>query len=224
MTGTVTPYITNITSEHIDKPNYVAMVSASCQPSADLVAMYQAIPLLYDVDIAVSEQLDTVGQWVGISRNLDIPLTGVYFSFDTANVGFDQGVWMGPYDPVTGRTSLPDDYYRLLIKVKILNTHWNGSKADAYALVNAIFSVLGYTFFIEDPCNLTINLGLLGSGPPAGITQALLTSGKFNIKPATIHIANYIYQTVTGPIFAFDINNTSFSGFDIGGWANIIPN
>lgn len=224
MPGTTIPYISNITSEHVDKPNYVAMVTASCQPSADLVTLYQAIPLLFDVDVAVGEQLDVVGQWVGVSRNLDTPLTGVYFAFDTADVGFDQGVWMGPHDPVSGLTSLPDDYYRVLIKVRILNNHWNGSKPDAYVLVNAIFSVLGYTFFIEDPCNLTVNLGLIGTGPPSGIVQALLTSGKFNIKPATIRIANYIYQTTTGPLFAFDINNAHFSGFDIGGWANIIPN
>ncbi len=224
MTGSVTPYLGNITSAHADKPNFMAMVGASCQPSADLVAMYATIPLLYDADTAIGAQLDVVGQWVGVNRNLSIPLTGVYFSFDTDGVGFDQGVWMGPYDQVTGLVSLPDDYFRMLIKVRILNNHWNGSKSDAYTLVNAIFSVLGYTFFIEDPSNLTINLGLFGSGPPAALAKALLVSGKFDIKPATIHIAEYIYQSVSGPIFAFDINNSMFAGFGTGGWATVIPN
>lgn len=214
----------NITSEHSDKPHYVQMVESTCRPSAELINLYESIPGLYDVDVAVGPQLDTVGRWVGISRNLDIPLTGVYFALDTTGVGFDQGVWMGPYDPVTGLTSLPDDYYRLLIKVKILNNHWNGTKSDAYILANEIFGSLGYIFFIEDLCNLTINFGLIGSGPPSGMAQALLTSGKFNIKPATIQIANYFYQSVPGPIFAFDINNTQFAGLDVGGWATVVHN
>ncbi len=224
MAGDVSKYTNLITSQHADKPNFVSVVSAACQPLADLSDIYSRIPQLYDVDVAVGQQLDVVGQWVGVSRNLSAPLTGVYFAFDTAGVGFDQGVWLGPYDPVSGLVSLPDDFYRVVIKAKILNNHWNGSKADAYTLANAIFSVLGFSTFIEDHSDLTINIGLVGAGSPSAIVQALLTSGKFDVKPATIHIANYIYQSAPGPIFAFDLNSSLFAGFDTGSWATVIPN
>lgn len=224
MSGNITPFTDNITSEHADKPNFVAMVGQTCQPSADLIELYNQIPLLYDVDVAVGTQLDVDGQWVGVSRYLNTPLTGVYFSFDILGVGFDEGVWLGPFDPITGLTRLPDDIYRILIKVKILNNHWNGSKNDAYTIFNTIFAQLGYSFFIEDYSDLSFNQGLIGPSYPVALVIALLTSGKLNVKPAGIRIRNYIYQSVPGPIFAFDINNSSFAGFDTGGWAIIIPN
>jgi hypothetical protein len=217
-------YTDLITSEHIDKPNFNALVAATCQPNVDLIALYSTISALYDVDTAVGEQLDVVGQWVGVSRDLNEPLTGVYFSLDTVGAGLDQGIWQGPFDSSTGLVSLPDEYYRILIKVRILNNHWNGSKENANILVNNIFSAIGYTFFIEDPSDLSMRLGLIGSGPPTALATALLLSGKFNIKPAGVHIASYIYQSAPGPIFAFDLNSTLFAGFDSGAWATIITN
>lgn len=224
MAGNITPYLSIITSEHSDKPKYTSMVGQTAQPFADLTALYDSIPLLYDVDVAVGAQLDTVGLWVGVTRQLTAPLAGVYFAFDTADVGFDQGVWMGPYDPATGLVSLPDDYYRMLIKIRILNNHWDGSKDQATTLVNAIFNVLGYQFFIKDHADLTMDMGLIGPGSPSAIVKALLTGGKFDVKPDVVHISNYIYQTVSGPMFAFDLNNSLFAGFDTGAWAQYIAN
>ncbi|MGC7970039.1 DUF2612 domain-containing protein, partial [Salmonella enterica] len=72
------------------------------------------LPFDFDLDQAIGVQLDAVGEWVGISRNITVPLAGVYFSFDIAGLGFDQGVWKGPFDPDTGLTTLDDDTYRLL--------------------------------------------------------------------------------------------------------------
>lgn len=224
MSGDVVLYTALVTNEHADKPKFMAMVAASVQPPADLIALYQTISALYDVDLAVGEQLDVVGQWVGISRKLSAPLTGVYFALDTVGVGFDEGVWLGPYDPTTGLVSLPDDFYRLLIKAKILNNHWNGSKADAYTLIDLIFQSFGYQLFIEDPCDLTMRLGLWGLTIPPTIVIALLVSGELNIKPAGVHIAAYLYQSQPGPIFAFDLNNAMFGGFDTGGWATVVTN
>ena len=224
MAGDVTPYTDLITSEHSDKPNYMQMVAKTLQPHADLLALYQQTPTLYDIDSAVGAQLDTLGQWIGVTRTLTTPLTGVYFAFDTAGVGFDQGVWQGAYDPSSGLVSLPDDFYRVLLKVRIINNHWNGSKSQAYSIGSTVFSQLGYTFFMEDKADLTMNLGLIGSGPPTPIAKGLLTSGKFNIKPAGVHIAAYLTQTVAGPLFAFDMNTSNFAGFDNGGWAAVTQN
>jgi hypothetical protein len=224
MSGDVTPYISLVSSEHADKSNYMAMIAVSCQPSADVTALYKTIPVLFDVDLAVGQQLDVIGQWVGVSRQLTTALVGVYFAFDTTNVGFDQGVWQGPTDPSTGLVTLPDTYYRILIKVRILNNQWDGSKPMAYTLMNAIFGPLGYSIYIEDNANLTMNLGLVTAGPQSAIALALLTSGKFNIKPATIRIAYYINQSVAGPIFGFDINNSLIAGFDTGGWGSLTAN
>lgn len=223
MNGNVTPYLNNITSEHSSQPNYTAMVAASCQPIADLVNSLKSVPGLYDVDLAVGSQLDIVGQWVGVSRYLNVAIPGVYFTLDDANLGFDQGVWRDSSNPATGLTALPDDYYRLAIYTRILNNHWNGSLQDAYALSQILFAPLGYQLFIADYCNLTMSLGIIG-GAPTPLLQALFTQGLINVKPAGVRIDSYIFPSNTGPMFALDINNVDFAGFDNGSWATIVTN
>lgn len=135
----VSKYTGLITSEHADKPKFNAMVSAVAQCFVDQQnALGNFIPS-FDLDEAVGDQLDTLGAWVGISRRVRTPLTGVYFSFDIAGVGFDQGVWQGPFDPSTGITLLDDDTYRLLIRAKIGANHWDGTLASSAAILNLIF-------------------------------------------------------------------------------------
>lgn len=201
-------YLDLITSEHADKPNFTVMVGASLQPTVDISNQLSLFPALFDIDLAVGQQLDVIGQWVGVTRNLAIQLVGVYSAFDTAGVGFDQGVWLGPYDSVSGLTVLPDEYYRLLIKMDILNNHWDGTKDQAYIIAQTIYGSLGYKLYIEDNCDLTINLGLVGTAPPTLLVQSLLTSGIMEIKPAGIHINAYYTQSSLGLIAGFDLPAT----------------
>lgn len=222
MAGVVTVYENLVTSEHRDKTNFLAMVAKTCQPSADITALYNSIPLLFDVDTSTGQQLDVVGQWVGISRYLSIPLTGVYFALDTLGVGFNEGVWKGPYDSASGLASLPDDYYRLMIKMDILNNMWNGSIEDAYLVAQTVFGPLGYQIFIIDPSNLTMKLGIIGSTVPSAIIKALLANGDLEIKPIGVRITEFVYQSISGPLFAFDLNTAYFAGFNTGGWATLI--
>jgi hypothetical protein len=135
----VSKYTGLITSEHADKPKFNAMVSAVAQCFVDQQNALGTFIPSFDLDEAVGDQLDTLGAWVGISRRVRTPLTGVYFSFDMAGVGFDQGVWQGPFDPSTGITLLDDDTYRLLIRAKIGANHWDGTLASSAAILNLIF-------------------------------------------------------------------------------------
>ena len=218
-------YLNLITSEYDSKPLFTAMVSASVQPWVDNINLTNVIPMLYDIDQAVGEQLDTVGLWVGISRNLKVPIAGIYFAFDTVGVGFDQGIWQGPFDPSTGLVQLPDEFYRFLLKATILNNVWDGSTSQAYALADIVFQSYGYSIYIEDPANLTMNLGLIGPGTPSPLLLALFIGGYLNIKPAGVHINNYYTQSTSGPIFAFDLNDgVIFGGFDNSSWALVTPN
>lgn len=224
MAGDVTKYLNLIPSANADKPDFSTMIAAVTQAWADVASVYGSIPGLYDLDVAVGTQLDVIGQWVGVSRQLTSPLTGVYFAFDTAGVGFDSGVWLGPYDPVTGLTSLPDDYYRMVIKMKILNNHWDGSVPGAYEIAAVVFGALGYSIYIEDPCNLTMRIGLIGISVPPALVAAMFTGGLLQVKPAGVRVSEYFYQTVPGPLFGFDLNNSTISGFDTGGWAAVVSN
>lgn len=115
-----------------------------------------------------------------------------------------------------------DDFYRVILKVRILNNHWQCNKPSAYDLANTLFSSLGFAFFIEDHADLSITLGVIGEGIPSEEIITLLTGGYLDVKPVTIRIAGYAYPSGPGPIFAFDIENTNFAGFDAGFWATII--
>jgi hypothetical protein len=69
-----------------------------------------------------------------------------------------------------------------------------------------------------------MQLGLIGSGPPVPIVQALFTSGKLNLKPAGIKLAAYVTQAAHGPLFALDLNTSNFAGLDTGYLANFVFN
>lgn len=214
-------YTALITSEYSASPNYMEMVAQTCQPFADLVSVLQAAPFTYDVDIAIGNQLDVVGQWVGVSRLVEVPIVDVYFSFDLAGVGFDEGVWWYKGAPENELVSLPDDFYRAVIKARILNNHWNGSKEDAYKLATWIFGPLGYTLLIKDNADLTMALGLAGGQPPTQLIIALLISGKFDVKPAGVQIINYFFPYAPGPIFALGplpIEEDVLAGLGTGYW------
>ena len=223
MSASTAKYQGLITSEYQNSPNFISMINTSCQPCADSISLYSEMNTLYDLNTAVGEQLDAVGQWIGVSRNLQTPITNIYFALDTVNLGFDKGIWQGKYDPSTGLTQLPDDYYRVVLYSKILNNQWNGTLQSAYALAEPIFAPLGYTLYIEDHGNLFVSLGLIGAQLPSSLTVAILTAGFMDIKPLGVAIQAYFTQSVVGPIFGFDIENSILSGFDVGGWAIITP-
>jgi hypothetical protein len=222
MTAQLTDYTSLITSEHQSAPQFMAMVSVLAQWAVDRRTLLASIQALYDIDTAVGQQLDRVGEWVGISRNLSLPLTGVYFSLDTTGLGFDQGTWKGPFDPSTGLVSLPDDQYRILLYATIAANNWDGSVPSAYVAWNTIFAPLGYTILIADNQDMTMNVALVGPTPDA-VTLALFTGGYLNLRPAGVGITNYYLPSVPGsPVFGFDVGNAAIAGFDSGGWVRAL--
>lgn len=142
-----------ITSEHSDKPKYMAMVGAVAQPLVDALNVSQGMPDDFDLDTAIGVQLDQVGLWIGIGRRINTPLTGVYFSFDTVGLGFDQGVWKGPFDPDTGVIELDDETYRLLLRAKIAANHWDGMMETSKPILDAVFNPDGGAEFLEVTAN-----------------------------------------------------------------------
>lgn len=127
-----------LTSEHAGKPKFSAMVAAVAQCFVDQINVMQSIPDAFDLDTAIGVQLDAVGLWAGITRHVNTPLN-VYFSLDTANLGFDQGSWQGPFDPGAGLTSLDDDTFRTLIRAKIAANHWDGTLEGAAQVLSIMF-------------------------------------------------------------------------------------
>ena len=203
-----------IAGYHLDKPKYQQMVYDTTQPVADIAATVASLPMAFDLDLAIGAQLDAVGVRVGISRRVPTPLTGVYFTFDDAAVGFDLGVWQGPYDPDSGISILDDETYRTVIRAKIAANNWDGTNGSSKAILDLIFTD-GTVAIIEDNQDMTMNIALSGKAPPPILYQLLL-QGYLSVKPATVGIKYFITTTSDAPLFAFDVQNDSLAGFDTG--------
>lgn len=211
-------YLKLVTGEHDDKPSFLATLTTLVQGFSDTNNTEGSFPSVFDLDLAVGPQLDSVGLWVGISRLLKTPITGVYFSWDgTTSVGWDSGSWQGPYDPSTGLSSLPDDAYRLLLKTKIAANNWDSTIPGAIAIYAIIFNGKR-TVIIQDNQDMSFTLGFLGP-PLSAIELALLTGGYIPLKPSGVRISEFALPSDVGPMFAWETNNTSLAGWDAGQWA-----
>ena len=214
---TTTDYTALITSQHNDKPKFVAMTTSDVEPYVEIENILLNIPSLYDVDTAIGSSLDVIGEWVGASRNVSIPLTGVYFEWDsTALVGWDSGTWQGEFDPASGLTSLPDDSYRKYIKAKIAANRWNGTIESAYDVWVEIFQ--DSAIIIQDNQDMTMTVGVAGTKLGA-VDQALLTQGYLALKPAGVGISYFAITLESGALFGWDSNNTAIAGWDSGQFA-----
>jgi hypothetical protein len=216
--GDVAPYLDRITSEHRSKPKYIEMLSGVLQPLADTQGLLNTLVGLFDLDVAVGVQLDVVGQWIGQSRDLTVPLENVYFSFDTEGVGFDEGTWYGPFDPINGVVSLPDDAYRTLLRATIAANNWDGTIDGAYAAWDVLFAGTGFGILIQDLGGMHMLFALTGPYPDA-VTKALLTGGYLSLKPAGVQADAYMTPSIPDtPYFGFDAQNDHVAGFDTGAW------
>lgn len=206
------------------QPNFVAVMKALLQPLVDQQNVTNTIPNLYNLDVAVGSQLDTVGQWIGPTRFVTVPLTGVFFSFDIDGVGFDQGAWAPTFGGATTLTALPDEEYRLLLYATVAANHWDGTVPGGEAALNDFWTPLGYKEYIIDNQDMTISFLLVGPVPNA-VTQALYREGLLDIRAAGVGVnAHYFAQGANGipftPLFGFDIESPFIAGFDQGAWAS----
>lgn len=215
----ISRYTNLITSEHQGKPNFAAVLAAILQPIADITQTIDALPAAFDIDEAVGAQLDIVGLWVGVSRELLEPLVGVYFSFDTMNLGFDQGIWQGQFDPTTGLTSLPDDSYRSLLYATIGSNQWDGTIPGAYGVWQLLFGS-SEKVLIQDFGDMSMLTALMDNGADATI-NALFTTGVIRLKPAGVRLITAVPSVALAPLFGFDAQNASIAGWDSGCWPTI---
>src|SRR5512138_532198 len=159
-------YTKLITSEHAGQPKFTAMVAAVSATFGGAFDVLEILPSKFDIDVALGAQLDAVGLWIGLSRHINTPLS-VYFSLDTAGLGFDQGSWLGPYDPTQGLTTLDDATFRTMLKAKIGANHWDGTLPYFVSIWQQVLAGTGATLFAVDNQDMTMDVYLVGITPPA---------------------------------------------------------
>lgn len=245
---TVDDYLKLITPNHAQRPDFVAVVRLVTETISLAQAAALAVPAAFDLDTAAGVQLDAVGKWVGHDRNVKEPLPDVYFSWDMEGLGWDQGVWLGPYDPLEGIVSLDDDHFRLMLRARIASNHWDGTFEDAARILQYIildpgdidpylrstdFEILytesGLPILIETPalleCLLFIQDGFdmtatiaLAGKLPTALTIALLLAGYIDLRSVGVRLDYMVTSVDLTPLFGFDTENKYISGFDDGAW------
>ncbi|MBJ9021165.1 DUF2612 domain-containing protein, partial [Citrobacter farmeri] len=126
-----------ITNYHATKPKFFDHIDLSTRPLIDISTATRGLVSAFDIDTAVGVQLDILGLWIGRSRIVSQPISGVYFSLDIDGLGFDQSVWQGPYDPDSGYTTLSDETYRIILKAKIAINNWDGRNDSLPPILDA---------------------------------------------------------------------------------------
>jgi Protein of unknown function (DUF2612) len=214
-------YLDLITSQHRLKPKFTAMVAASVDCEVYLQGLLDSMIDRFDIDGAVGDQLDIIGQWIGVSRNVSIPIASVYFAWDsTALLGWDSGTWQPPLSP-TSITTLPDDAYRTLLKARRAANRWDGTTEGAYTIWVGVFG--STVIAIQDNGNMTYAVAVIG-GIVDALTLALLTKGYIGLKPETIQITEYYLSITSDPLFSWDENTDYLAGWDEGYYAlEVIP-
>lgn len=77
--------------------------------SKQYVADFFAAELLacYDIDLAVGAQLDVLGKYVGVSRNIGVVIDRPYFGFWSYGSARDPALYQATWNPVTDSPALP---------------------------------------------------------------------------------------------------------------------
>jgi len=218
---TIEEYLDLITSEYRLKTKFTSMVSADVSIQVRVQDLLSSLIVKFDIDTALGQQLDVIGQWVGVSRNVSIPVAGIYFSWDADYTeGWEYGSWQPPLAP-TDVTSLPDDAYRTLIRAKIAANAWKGTTDDAYIIWDTVFPDI--TILIQDYQNMSYDMALVGGIVPS-LTLALLTGGYLPLKPEGVRINNYFVPVDSDPGFGWDVDSPYIKGWEEGHWLREIKN
>lgn len=219
-------YTDRITNYHRGKPLFVEHVDLSTRPLSDVSSAMYGLISAFDIDDAVGIQLDALGEWIGRSRIVSQPIAGVYFSFDTDGLGWDQGVWQGPYDPDAGYTSLSDETYRIILKAKIAINNWNGQNDSLPPILEAALEGSGLKMQIVDNQDMTIavwvfpetDISLVSRELISAIKQGYLTVKAAGVWAGDVQTPSILTPSVGSKFFGFDIDNDYIAGFDDGAW------
>jgi hypothetical protein len=216
-----TAYVSLIEKFYLSKPNYMATIKTTSDPAIAMQNFIASLIQDFDLDLAVGVQLDAIGVIVGRSRQIESSLMNVFFSWGISGVGWGQGIWLGPYTPTTGVTSLQDEPYRTLLRAKIAANSWDGTIPGALlALADLFTDESSSSVFLQDNGDMTMTVAVVGSQTPSAMTWALLIGGYVPLKPAGVPVKSYgISSVLSTPIFGFGIaDGTYIGGWGIGAW------
>ncbi len=208
-------YLKLITSQHRNKPKYMAMVASLLSYSDAIFLLATGLDDEFDVSLATGNQEDILGILIGADRTVDFQP--------------DKGV-----SPVLDYAA-----YRTLLRAKIAQNMWKGGIMDLKELWNVLF---GEGIIVQDNQDMTIDVAVIGDSFDQ-ITKNMIQKGYIVPKPQSVGMNIYYsdgpvfgYDMETATIrgydhanwldpapkdsFSYDIedNDRKMHGYDKGDW------
>jgi hypothetical protein len=174
-----------ITSQYQSSPKFMALVKACLKYLDDALPLALTIHQNFDLDTAVGVQLDILGMYLGVGRTV---------SFQPSN----------DISPV-----LDDDTFRILLRAKLAQNHWDGTIDGLQASWKLLFP--GGVITIIDNQNMSVDV--VCSGSFSSIVEDLITNGYIIPRPEGV-LMNITFGNK--PFFGFDYDNDYIAGFDKG--------
>ena len=163
------------------RTKYMSLVNALLTAASGNASALEAMDMAFTVDNAAGEQLDILGDLVGVKRLLD-------------------------YKPSVGDREMSDEEYRLCIRMAVARNEWDGTNEGAFSaysvLANNDVNINYYdnqdqtvTLTVVDALSIRIyeilrNIGVLLV--PVGI------STEFEFSGATVNVTSGVGVAVTG--------------------------
>nr|DAV87994.1 MAG TPA: Protein of unknown function (DUF2612) [Caudoviricetes sp.] len=227
-----------ITSEYRLSKKFNSMVRAMVDYGCILDAAVLKIVEKFDIDEATGNQLDIIGECVGVTRSLNFEPTALAYSIiegpslsellkDTGKESqytiiqtpiaaqrTDTDVISG-YKPAefdsTKERLISDDIYRIMIKARIIQNIWKGNATELYEMWDVLFPK-NMGLQIQDNQDMSFNIVLIGDYPE--IMKELIMHGYIIPKPEGVRINMLSFVSTDGlPIFAYDYNTINYSGY-----------
>lgn len=164
----ITAYLNRITSEHKVRPKFMGLVEARLKPFIDLVECLEEIDKAFDLDTATGNQLDVIGEYVGVKRLLN-------------------------FQPEYADAILTDPYYRMLLKARISLNNWDGTVEGIKKIWSDVFP--DYEIQVVDNQNMTMEVRIVGLG--ALFEGELVRHGYITPKPMGVRVDYSVIMSIT---------------------------
>lgn len=193
------------------KPKLEALVKALLQPAQGIQG---ALRDLFDkrwLDQAEGEQLDGIGEIVGLSRVIDEAILTKFFGFagQPSIGGFGEARIRRAYEnPLVGSTTLQDPEYRKLLYWKIALNNGHGTAPEIVAALKPIFGV--NRVIVKNAGNAKIRIWISKIPGPSDVLMA----NPYRWVPKAAGVGVKIITGSTEKPFGF--SNQGFYGFGVG--------
>lgn len=159
-------YLSLITSEYYDKKNFLSYVDTTLNPINEVANLHENMNTYFAIDTAVGKQLDIVGQYLNITREL-------------------------PFQSTILPSVLTDDLFRFVIKCRVLQYRWDGTIEGILNIVESV--VPGTLIQITDNQDMSYLLTVVSSTFNEQIGELFL-NGYVTPKPAGVKVNYMLYE------------------------------